>query len=231
MAMPSEKDIENALEREDVSALKGFVEAGLSPDWKDDAGNTLLHHAARFGDAGLINALLLKGAKPFALNDDLETPRDVAIIWGKTSAAAQIAAPLALNREGATEKIAYSSLQEIRDISAQEGINHLYVLAKSGRFAQVAALAEKDARGLTAADLLAKGPNGDSVVLAIAQRGDLKEIMKPALWSSKPEEFHAVWQSVPAQYRKGLDYEAFIGVLRQDRIKSYGKPKLPGLKS
>lgn len=228
--MPSEKDIESALERDDASALKGFVEAGLSPDWKDDAGNALLHHAARIGDIALIGTLLGKGAKPFVLNDALETPHDVAVIWGNNKAAAQIAVPMARDRESAAEQIAFASLQEIRDLSAQEGVNHLYVLAKSGQFAQVAALAEKDAKGLTAADLLATGPEGDSVILAVAQRGDLKEIMKPALWSSKPEEFQAVWQAVPAQYRKGLDHEAFVGALRQDRIKSYGKPKLPGLK-
>lgn len=230
MTAPSAREIEAAIEKDDTASLKRYLDAGMDANWKDDTGNTLLHHAARIGDVSFIGSLLGKGAKPFVLNENLETPHDVAVIWGKTSAAAQIAVPMARDRENGAEKIAFVSLQEIRDLSAKEGVNHFYILAKSGRFAQVAALAAKDARGLSSADLLSQGPSGDSVILAVALRGDLKEIMKPALWHSRPEEFEAVWQAVPAQYKKGIDHEGFVGALRQERIKSFGKPKLPGLK-
>lgn len=230
MTAPSSREIETAVGKDDTAALKRFLDAGLDANWKDDTGNTLLHHAARIGDVALIGTLLGKGAKPFVLNDNLETPHDVAVIWGNNTAAAQIAVPMARDRADSAEKIPFASLQEIRDSAAADGVNHLFVLARSGQFAQVAALAEKDAKGLTAAELLSQGPGGDSVILAVAQRGDLKEIMKPALWSSRPEEFQSVWEAVPAQYRKGLDHAGFIGTLRQERIKSYGKPKLPGLK-
>lgn len=231
MTTPSHDDIEKALAQGDAKRIAAFLDAGLDAAWKDGAGDTLLHHAARLGDETLIGRLLSSGAKAFSHNDALETPWDVAVIWSNDAAAKKLEIPTALGKKAAAaEKIPYAALEDIRKASDAAGESVLFALVKKGRFAQVAALAEKDAEGFSAQDFLARGPSGDTVILALCQQGDLPILMQPALWARKPQEFQNLWPSVPAVYRKGADFEGFMNSLRQTRLQSYGKPRLPGLK-
>lgn len=228
--MASAKQIDKAVADRDIAALGKYIDAGADVNRRDADGNTLLHHAARFGALELIEKLVAKGAKTFTHNNDGESPWDVAVIWGQDAVAARLQDALRAEMKAAAEieKISYTSLQQIRDASSKNGASEFHALASKGLFAQVIALAEKDG-GFCAADLLEKGRDGTTVILKLAQQGSLGSLLKPALWSARPNDFQNVWLNVPKNYRDGHDYDGFVSGLRQAKLQSYAKPKLPGL--
>jgi hypothetical protein len=222
-------EVESAIEALDAARLLRMLDEGLDPNWQGPCGNTLLHAAARIGDALLVERLLEKGARAFVHNEEAETPRDVAASWGHDALARRIGERLEdekLTRGPAA--IPCQSLQQIREKSLESGISHFHYLAQRGQFAQVVTLAANDPQGFTAADLLAKGLDGDTVIMKVCQQGQLPLLMKPELWVKKPQEFQAVWEQVPEHYRKQVDYDSFVSQLRQIKLQSYGKPKLKG---
>jgi ankyrin repeat protein len=226
---PSDDDINGALNARDVAGLIRLLDAGLDPDWRGARGNSLLHEAARLGDISLIGRVLEKGAKAFVLNDEGETPWDMAVIWGNDDAAKLLAPRIAEDKLArGTEAIPYQSLQEIRDKTAETGINQLHHLAQQGQFARVILLAVSDPQGLTSAELLSKGLDGDTVLMKVCQKGQLPQLAKPELWVKKPQEFQKLWENIPAHYRKEVNYDSFISQVRQARLQSYGKLKLKG---
>lgn len=228
--MASAKQIDKAISDRDIAALGKYIDAGADVNRRDADGNTLLHHAARFGALDLVDKLAAKGAKTFVHNHDGDTPWDVAVSWGHDAVSTRLDAILRAEMKAAAEieKISYTSLQQIRDASAKNGAGEFHALASKGLFAQVIALAEKDG-GFCAADLLEKGRDGTTVVLKLAQQGSLGSLLKPALWSARPNDFQNVWLNVPKNYRDGHDYDSFVSGLRQAKLQSYAKPKLPGL--
>ncbi|TAL30327.1 MAG: hypothetical protein EPN97_12965 [Alphaproteobacteria bacterium] len=226
---PSDADIDSAIRSKDVAGLVRMLDDGLDANWKDARGDTLLHAAARLGDAGLVGKLLDKGARAFVHNDEAETPWETAVIWGRDAAAKILRARLddeKLTR--GSEPLTFASLQEIRDKTSETGVNQLHYLARKGQFAQVIALAAADPQGLSAADLLSKGLDGDTVLLKICQQGQLPLLAKPELWVKRPQEFQTLWENVPGNYRKDVDYNAFVSQLRQAKLQSHGKLKLKG---
>jgi ankyrin repeat protein len=227
MPQPSDIEIETALKARDVVTLVRLLDKGLDANRTSAGGNSLLHAAARLGDISLVDKLLEKGANPLARNDRDETPWETAAAWGNTGAAQKIAARLPEGAPAArnnNEPIPYASLEEIRQKSAATGQSEFHALARQGRFAQVLVLAGKE--NLTAADLLERGKDGDTVLMTICQQGQLPLLVKAELWVKQPQEFQALWDKVPAHYRKEVDYDAFVGQLRQAKLKSYGNIKL-----
>lgn len=224
---PTKAQVEKALAARDIAGLSRMLDAGLDANWKDAQGDTLLHHAARMGDAELVAKLASKGAHFTVFNQQDETPRDIAIAWGHDTLAAVMKDEM--TAEQAPAAIAHKSLQDIRDASAKNGTSEFYRLAAQGQFAAVVALAEKE-QGFTAADLLSKGVNGDTTALKLAQLGQLELLMKTPLWLDRPDDFQKVWDAVPEAYRNQGDIAAFSRDLRQAKLQSYAKPKLQGLK-
>lgn len=226
---PSDADIDSAIRARDVAGLSGMLDEGLDANWKDARGDTLLHAAARLGDAGLASKLLERGARAFVHNDEAETPWDTAVIWGRDNVAKTLRARMddeKLTR--GSDPLSYASLQDIRDRTAETGINQFHFLAQKGQFGQVLTLAAADKDGLSAGDLLSRGLDGDTVLLKICQQGQLPLLAKPELWVKKPQDFQVLWENVPKNYRKDVDYASFVSALRQMKLQSYGKPKLKG---
>ncbi|MEZ0260611.1 MAG: hypothetical protein ACAH80_06345 [Alphaproteobacteria bacterium] len=221
-------EITKAVAARDAGAVLAALDSGVGADaWKDARGASLLHHAAIWGDEKFAAALLTRGAKAGARNDNAETPADLAAIWGrdalsKTLAVKQQAEELTTGQA----TLAFSSLQDIRAESATSGVNQFHHLAKLGQFPQVITLAQLGG-GFTAQDLLGKGPDGDTALQKICEKGQLGLLLKAPLWMDRPDDFSAVWAAAPANYKQGLDTEGFAGKLRQAKLQSYGKmPRL-----
>jgi hypothetical protein len=226
---PSDADVETAIQQRDTPGLARLLDDGLDANWKDARGDTLLHAAARLGDATLVEKLLEKGARAFVHNDEAETPWETAVIWGRDNIAKILRVRMEDERlTRGSDPLAYASLQDIHDKTAETGINQLHYLAQKGQFGQVITLAAADKEGLSTADLLSRGLDGDTVLLKICQQGQLPLLAKPELWVKKPQDFQALWENVPQHYRKDVDYNAFVSALRQMKLQSYGKPKLKG---
>jgi hypothetical protein len=222
-------EIDGAFRARDVIGLVRMLDGGLDPNWRDDRSDTLLHSAARLGDISLVEKLFEKGAKALCFNAEGEAPLDTAMIWGNDNAAKIIKSHLSEEKlTVGNAPIPYQSLQEIRDKAAETGVSPLHDIARRGQFQQVIALSIADPLGLGAAELLAKGFDGDTVLLKICQQGQLPILAKPELWVKKPQDFQRLWENVPTHYRKDVDYDAFVSALRQAKLQSYGKPKLKG---
>jgi ankyrin repeat protein len=210
------------MNQEQIKAL-----LGKNPQWTDKAGNSLLHHAASSGDAGLVEHCLQRGVKTLVYNKDGECARDVARMWGYDALAALIDAGMKQERIVTPQSpLAYASLQNIREQSAATGVNIFHALAGQGKFDQVAAIAKKDSDAFTAQDFMATGADGERVILKICQQGQLAELMKPELWVNSLGDFLSVWESVPKIYRKDMNVEAFISRTRQLKLTSRA-PKTP----
>lgn len=231
MPQPTNAEIENAIADRDAAGLARMVDNGLDANWTGARGQTLLHGAARTGDIALVRKLLEKGAHAFAHNDDGETPADVAIAWGHTAATALISQRLEDEKlTRGNDPVPYSTLQDIRDKSVETGVSQFHYLAQRGQFNQVITLAANDPQGFTAADLLAKGPDGDTVLMKVCQQGQLPLLAKAEVWVKRPQDFQKIWEGVPSHYRKEVDYDATVSQMRQMKLQSYGKPKLKGFK-
>lgn len=219
---PSREEIEQALETADAARLATWVGEGLlEPGWKSASGAYLLHFAAEWGDAALAGLLLDKGAEAFVHNATMETPAVVAAIFGYDECTKILAAAEKASREKQpVPPPAFKALEEIRAKSSETGINQFYLLAARGLFSQVTALAEIDAGGLRAEDLLAKGGNGDTVLLRLCQTEQLALLAKPALWINRPADLQIIRDEIPEIYRKEMDFDALASSVRQARLKS-----------
>jgi ankyrin repeat protein len=85
------QDVFQALRKGDVEAVKALVDK--SPqilDSRDSDGMTALHHAARDGNAALINYLVNKGAKTEIQNNHGQTPLHLAAIFDRKDAVAAL---------------------------------------------------------------------------------------------------------------------------------------------
>jgi hypothetical protein len=224
-------EITKAVAARDAAGVLAALDSGFGANaWKDARGATLLHHAAIWGDEKLADALITRGAKLYAHNDNAETPADVAMVWGREELAKKLYAQQQdeeLTKGHAT--LGFSSLQDIRAESAKTGVNQLHHLAKLGLFPQVITLAQLGG-GFTAQDLLGKGPDGDTVLQKVCEKGQLGLLLKAPLWMDRPDDFMQVWDAAPANYKTGLESEGFAGKLRQAKLQSYGKIQIKGLK-
>lgn len=222
-ARHTDEEIENALGAGDANALSRMLGEGLDANWTGAGGQTLLHWAARLGDTAFAGSLIEAGARKEARNEDAETPRDVAVAWGH-GALADLLMP------SAPGTMPCASLAEVRERSRETGVDYFHYLTQAGFFPGLAALAVADGEGFDAADLLARGADGDTALMKICQQGHLPLLAQPALWLKKPEEFQKLWEKVPMHYRNQVDHDSFMSQLRQARLQSYGKPKLKGFK-
>lgn len=217
-------EITRAVAARDAASIVAALDSGVEANaWRDARGASLLHHAAIWGDEKFAEALLSRGAKALAHNHNAETPADLAVIWGrdalaKTLAAQQQAEELAQGQA----TLGFSSLQDIRAENAKSGVNQFHHLAKLGQFPQVVTLAQLGG-GFTAQDLLGRGPDGDTPLQKICEKGQLGLLLKAPLWQDRPDDFAAVWAAAPSNYKAGLDAEGFAGKLRQAKLQSYGK--------
>lgn len=79
--------------RDAIDVLELLLIRGADPDQRGLNDYTPLHWSAAGGDLGSIECLLAAGANPLLKTriDDLETPREVALVAGRTKAAARLA--------------------------------------------------------------------------------------------------------------------------------------------
>ncbi len=231
MKLPNSSAIEKALAANDSAAIEAMLDKGLAANWRDDDGNTLLHHAARMGDTLFTDKLLAKGALANTRNAQLETPAEIASQWGHDALAQQLRARAFAQKQAApVAPLEFKTLQDIRDLSASTGADQFHFLARQGRFADVIKLAAKDANGFSATDLLGRGADGDRTILKVCEAGLVPELLNPQVWGRKTEDFQNVWSYVPEKYKEGHDVDAFLNEIRQARLQSYAKPKFGGFK-
>jgi len=69
-----------------ADAVKALF-SGTAINSKDSSGNTVLHYAAKQGDASLVSLLISMGANKAVRNIASESPADIALRWRNNEAA------------------------------------------------------------------------------------------------------------------------------------------------
>jgi len=225
-----------ALDTRDSAAIVGLLDQGLDANWQDDRGRSLLHYAAAWNDAALVDALTDKGAKLTQADHAAASPQDIAIAFGHDVLAQSLATRLQLAQEnqaapaGQKNDFPFTDLAALRTESARSLTDQFNYHVRLGHLPDILAAAAKDAQGLSAADFLGRGPDGDTTLLNLCQKGQLGLLLDANLWHKKPEEFKTLWAQVPKDYQKEHDADGFIAKLRQVRLQSFVKPQLKGYK-
>jgi hypothetical protein len=214
----SAENILQALRDKDIVQLETWLEQGLPVSWKDEAGNTLLHAAAAFGDAGFAQKLLQKGALTAAFNNLDETPADIARQWGHDNL-------LPLLETSPQEPQSFSSLKEIRILSTKIQSCAFHMIVKRGGAKTLLDLAARDAGGFCAEDFLRPGKTGETALLEICRQGKLKDLMTPALWQHDPAALEKLWQKVPAVFRTQVDFQGVVSAIYRQKIQTQSKPR------
>lgn len=224
-------DIETALDAADGATLAALLDKGADANWQDADGRSLLHYAAAWNDMALVEALTAKGAAVTVFDSKSETPRDYAIAFGHNGLAADLQKRMAAEQNAATPAaLPFNDMAALRAESVRSLTDQFNYHVRAGHLSGLLTLAAKNADGLMAQDVLGTGPDGDATLLKICQQGRLGDLLDVKLWQKRPEDFQAVWQAVPADYKKGHDGDGFIAKLRQARLQSFSKIRLKDLK-
>jgi hypothetical protein len=211
---PQPQDIARALELRDAEALSRWIADGvLDARSADGAGQSLLHHAAAWGDHDFCTFLIARGCPADIRNPADDAPADVAAAWGHGPLADFLRAQ---PRSGAPD-FGFASLADIRRASFESGVDQMARLVRLGGLDVLLALAARDAQGLTAQDMLAAPSGGDNVLLIVCQQGRLKDLLRKDVWMQRPDDFFTVWNHVPRCYADAVQEEAqaFKADLRQ----------------
>jgi hypothetical protein len=223
--------IESAVETGDSTALIALLDGGADAHWQDDQGRSLMHYAAAWNDTALLDALTAKGAAVTVFDHKTETPRDYAIAFGHTALAADLQKRMAVEAGAAAPAaLPFNDMAALRAESVRSLTDQFNYHVRTGHLSGLLTLAAKNGDGLMAQDVLGTGPDGDSTLLKICQQGRLGDLLDVKLWQKRPEDFQAVWQQVPADYKKGHDGDIFVAKLRQARLQSFSKIRLKDLK-
>lgn len=219
----SDDRIADMIDRRDVAGLIAALDAGLDPAWGDAGGRSLAHFAALWGDAPAFEAFAARGVAAVSYDEAGETPERLARALGHDALAhkiAQLPAPPAMAAAG------FASLADLRRASRERLSDQFVHLVQKGGTDALVTLArrEKGTEALTAADLLARGPDGDSALLKICQQGALGKLLDVDLWKDRPEEFRKLWRAVPEDYARAHDAEGFLAAAHQAYLQSYAQP-------
>jgi hypothetical protein len=214
--------IADLIDRRDVPALTAALDGGLNPGWTDAAGRGLAHFAALWGDAAAFDDFTARGVAAVSYDDRGETPEQLARALGHDALAYKITRlppPPAMTETG------YISLADIRQASRENLSDHFGYLVQKGGLDALLALARREtpAEALCAADLLARGADGDTALLKICQQGALGKLLDMDLWKDRPEEFGKLWRAVPQDYAKGHDADGFLAAIHQAHLQSYAQ--------
>jgi len=214
--------IADMIDARDAAGLTAALDGGLDPAWHDEAGRNLAHFAALWGDVAALEAFTARGVGGVSCDQDGQTPEQLARAMGHDALAHKIAAlPPA-----PPPAFGYTSLGEIRRASSENLSDQFNHLVRHGAIDALIALArqEKGAAGLTAADLLGRGADGDTTLLKICQQGALGKLLDVDVWKDRPEEFRKLWQAVPQDYAAAHDAEGFLASAHQAHLQSYVQP-------
>lgn len=218
----SDDTIADLIDARDVAGLLAALDAGLSPQWRDEAGRGLNHFAAAWNDEKALRDFTARGVPLHDFDKAGRSPQDMARMMGHDGLAYRIAQEPVPAR-GAAD-IGYDSLDAIRQASQESLADIFNLLVLRGDIEQVVALARKDANGFSASDFLGKDAEGDSTILKICQRGELSKVMDVAAWKERPEEFGKLWAHVPQQYAAGHDVDSFLSAAHQARLQNFAMP-------
>lgn len=211
--------------------ISSWIDAGIFDHWKDNAGRSLSHFAAAWGDDALIEKLQARSALVSIPDSQGLRPADIARAFGHDKIAEKLSAMH--EEQNDTKKTAapvYHSLQDIREAAKKTGENIFYEIASRREFEKVTCLASKDPEGLTAEDLLSQNKYGDTVLLALCRQGSIGLILQKSLWEGRSAVFDEIWTNIPDAYKKGADGGGILSQIRQGKVISRRPPRAQRLR-
>lgn len=119
------------------------------------------------------------------------------------------------------------TLSHLRESAGLAGDSVMMLAARTGHFAQVMAIAADSREALTIDDLTQAGPTGKSILDTLVARGEVTTMLKPESWVGRGRDLMALWEKIPQDKRKDIDFEAIHGRVNMLTIRQkFGGPKL-----
>lgn len=222
----SDENIADMIDARRGADLLAALDAGLDPRWTDEAGRSLAHFAALWGETETVAAFVARGVPAVSYDADGRTPEQLARAMGHDAAAYRLAA-LAVSAVRAETALPFGSLADMRRASFENLSDQFNHAVSRGGLAAVMTLARAAAGTpdkLTAGDLTARGADGDSTILKICQQGQLPLLMDVDVWKDAPDEFRKLWDAVPKDYAAAHDVDAFMAAAHRAQLESYVQP-------
>lgn len=103
------------------------------------------------------------------------------------------------------------TLDHLRQPAGLAGDTVMMLAARGGHFAEVMAIAAQNNDHVTLAEITAKGSNGKSILDVLVSRGEVEQLLRPESWVGRGQDLLAVWNQIPNDKRKDIDFEAIHG--------------------
>lgn len=220
----SDDTIADMIDARDGAGLVAALDAGLDAGWRDEAGRSLAHFAALWGETETLDAFIARGVSAVSFDAEGKTPEQLARAMGHDAAAYRLAKSGAVAPSDAP---VFASLADMRRAGFENLSDQFNHAVSRGGLAAVMTLARAaagTADKLTAADLTAKGADGDSTLLKICQQGQLAQLFDTAVWKDSTDEFRKLWAAVPQDYAAQHDAEGFLAAVHRAQMENYVQP-------
>lgn len=103
------------------------------------------------------------------------------------------------------------TLDELRQPTGANQENALFYAARFGCFDQVIAIAQINGEHITAADLVTKGPEDESLFDILEEQEMQHLILDPTLWVGKEDDLAELFDSLPKDRKDEIDFGNLLG--------------------
>jgi hypothetical protein len=121
------------------------------------------------------------------------------------------------------------TLDHLRQPAGLAGDNVMMLAARTGHFAQVMAIAAASKDVVSLDELTREGPGGKSIFDVLVARGEIATMLKPESWIGRGRDLMALWDKIPADKRKDVDFEAIHGRVNMLTLRQKFAGPRPGL--
>jgi hypothetical protein len=121
------------------------------------------------------------------------------------------------------------TLDHLRQPAGLAGDNVMMLAARTGHFAQVMAIAAASKDVVSLDELTREGPGGKSIFDVLVARGEIATMLKPESWIGRGRDLMALWDKIPADKRKDVDFEAIHGRVNMLTLRQKFASPRPGL--
>lgn len=216
-----------ALPLGNAGVFRDLLAAGADPNAQ--SGHFLCITIAHgHSDAALL--LLAYGADPAVYYRDMD-----ALEWSISIGLRAVADDIRSGKTGIAASRDYFTSRDLDTLRAPQalygGQTGLHLAARGGHFDVIRDKYLQAAKPLTTEDLMQKTPAGQSVLLLIAQSGQLGCVFDPGLWQGRQDEASALYhQHLPAAFRADIDFTRFTAgsdhLKLQEKARQF-KPRAP----
>jgi ankyrin repeat protein len=203
----------NAVPRGQPDVIRALLAAGADANAYNAFGAPALCSAISHGHAAAALLMLEYGADPAAMMRGMN-----ALDWAISLGMKDVADTIRDGASGAAQNRTFFEGMDTESLRSPlpmyGGQTALHLAAKAGHFDVVRDIFLAAGAKLTAEDLMQKTSAGQTVLLLLAQTGQLERVFDPRLWEGRRAEAAALYaQHLPATHRGDIDIDRTLSAI------------------